>query len=249
MKDNHEAILQAIGKKISEARKNKGISQTQLLEKLRDNGDNSSVCRTTLSALENGKTQSLRIHLNTLYAIGQILDVDINHFLGEQEQPNIISSDISGYLGLSEKAIDTLRKSFLNPVEGGKTRLCFLNDLITSEHLFGLAFTYEQYVIAKKAYDSRKENYEKELTRCQEYNEDRISHLEEWYEEEFEDTAFENRPDKEDWIAKNKEYLLHQVPSKVSFYAESRSAIRVTEREFLDQITRFLDEMGEKGLE
>lgn len=111
-----------------------------------------------------------------------------------------------------------------------------------------LAFTYEQYVIAKKAYDSRKENYEKELKCCQEYNEERISHLEEWYEEEFEDTAAENRPDKEDWITKKRESLLHQVPTKVSFYAESRSAIRVTERNFLDQIARFLDEMGEKNV-
>lgn len=99
--------MKELGERIRKARKDKHLSQEKLIEILQDRVDGSSIGRNTLSALENGET-TIRGKLKTLYAIGEVLDIDINYFIGEQEHKSLDRHDVSMYTGLSDEAIENI---------------------------------------------------------------------------------------------------------------------------------------------
>ena len=126
--------LPMIGEAIQKARKEKGITQEDLLERLRCTGTNASIGRNTLSALENGNTERLNIRTNTLYEIGEILDVDLDYFLGKTDFKKYEHKDICEYTGLTEDAIIALRDfpPELKPL---------LSQVIISEHFLSFIET------------------------------------------------------------------------------------------------------------
>ena len=136
--------MKELGERIRKARKDKHLSQEKLIEILQDRVDGSSIGRNTLSALENGET-TIRGKLKTLYAIGEVLDIDINYFIGEQEHKSLDRHDVSMYTGLSDEAIEnihTISKDPMAPI--------IISAFFTSPHLKAIlaAWMELEYVIS-----------------------------------------------------------------------------------------------------
>ena len=99
-----------LGEHIKEVREKKKITQKQLITALQDRSDGSSIGRNSLINWEKGRVDNMRSHLKTLYAIGEILDIDINYFIGEQDHKSLDRRDVSLYTGLSDEAVENLHK-------------------------------------------------------------------------------------------------------------------------------------------
>ena len=152
--------MKALGAAIKEGRKEKGISQEKLIIHLRDRNDGSSVNRNLLSALENGKLKTERFPSKTIYAIADILNIDVNHLLGEQEHKSLDRHDISVYTGLSDEAIERLHDLSGRRNKRNNHTADFLNALILCPELWALSVDFDNYRIAKSAYDRRSLTYQ-----------------------------------------------------------------------------------------
>ena len=148
--------IKIIGERIKQAREEKGMSQSELITQLQNRMDGSSIGRNTLSKLENGNVSNIQSHLKTLFAIGEILDLDINHLIGEQEHTSLDRVDISKYTGLSDKAITILHDSISTFDRLPST---FLNDLIETPSFWRMAYQYGQILERQKRYNNRKSEF------------------------------------------------------------------------------------------
>lgn len=171
--------LPVIGDAIKKARKEKGITQEDLLERLRCTGTNASIGRNSLSALENGNTEGLKIRINTLYEIGKILDVDLDYFLGITDFKKYEHKEICEYTGLTEDAITTLRdfppelKPLLSQVIVSEHFLSFIETIFTI-HLWSsdsqeLMFLIDQdlaYLEKKNCIDDETDDFITAFTEC-----------------------------------------------------------------------------------
>ena len=223
--DASKKKLIPLSERLRNARKSRGLSQDRLLGLLDADYHKYTIGRSKLSVLENlteeDELETLDIKLGTLYGLGDVLDFDIFYYLGVQEPKRLLYSQVSELIGISEESVAYLRN--LETPQKRTETLSFINAIISSKHFSRICYEYSELMKAKHHYDCRKQ--------------------------EFEDAPVEDRPDKKEWIEQSKEEILQLLPDKGAFYANARSAVRIKEKDFLDEIVKFIDEMGEKGLE
>lgn len=103
MKNPVDSVYVEIGKRIFEARNNKGFTQEQLAEKI-------SLKRTSITNIEKGK-QQLLVHM--LIKIARELDVDVNNLIPEISDEDFSPMNKDKY---SKKSLNWV-KSALSKVE------------------------------------------------------------------------------------------------------------------------------------
>ena len=146
--------MKTLGERIKEARTEKGITIRSLVSMLQDYGDQSAaVKRDTLMALENGRVETIRIQLKTLYAIGDILGLDINYLIGEQGHKSLDRNDIAEYTFLQESAVEELHRT---GTIGDWRVAYFLNHFILNSPLGSIGYYYDKFLIAKREYEDSK---------------------------------------------------------------------------------------------
>ncbi len=104
-----------IGKQIAKERRNKGLTQAELAEKLSAMLDDSeddiavSIAQTTISSWENGKSLP---SLGKLLAMAQMFECDCGYLLGDYDERTHNALEMCRETGLSEVSIENL--CFLN---------------------------------------------------------------------------------------------------------------------------------------
>lgn len=151
--------IEIIGERIRNTRIEKGISQEDLIIQLQEREDKSSIGKNSLIKLEDKRGATLSFRLKTLYAIGEVLQVDINHLLGEQEHKSLDRYDIAKYTGLTEKAVEKLTDPITR--RGSYPIQPFLNAIIESPYLTRMAQEFNNLIDYKSAYN--KQGYYNEL--------------------------------------------------------------------------------------
>ena len=95
-----------IGKRIKDERKKNGLTQDELINSLRDK--QIAVGRNTLSAMENGIKE--KFSFQVLYGLAEIFQCQIGYLLCEYDCKTQSNAAISEITGLSDNAINTLKK-------------------------------------------------------------------------------------------------------------------------------------------
>lgn len=93
-----------IGERIRQNRKEKGLSQEQISERL-EQITGQPTKRQTVAGWENGKPVK---KVEQLTALCQIFDCDMAYLLCECDSKRIVSQQVAPALGLTEKALDNL---------------------------------------------------------------------------------------------------------------------------------------------
>lgn len=231
--------MKDLGDKICEARKAKNLSQQALIEILKDRADGSSVGRNTLSALENGKT-SIRGKIKTLYAIGEVLDIDINYFIGEQEHKSLDRTDISQYTLLSDEAVNSLHDFSL---QGIRSVSHFLNDLLLSPEIMSIAENYDRFCITKKAYDHRASSFPAAKAAFESETMEKVKNLANLLIDDMENGDLVSA----EMVERQKNKLLNCKYTKHMHAAPLIQNVRAAEQAFLSEIQIFLQMVGEDG--
>lgn len=95
-----------IGERIKDERKKNGLTQDELINSLRDK--QIAVGRNTLSAMENGIKE--KFSFQVLYGLAEIFQCQIGYLLCEYDCKIQSNAAISEITGLSDNAINTLKK-------------------------------------------------------------------------------------------------------------------------------------------
>lgn len=115
-----------IGKRIKGERKKNGFTQDELINLLRDN--QVPVGRNTLSAMENGIKE--KFSFQVLYGLADIFQCQIGYLLCEYDCKTQFNAAISEITGLSDNAINTLKKVNENKDEYRKYEVLHLIDTL-----------------------------------------------------------------------------------------------------------------------
>ena len=148
----NKAEKTAFQKRLIELRKNKGLTQEQLAEKL-------NISRDSVNSWENAKKERLPA-IDKLKLLAKYFDVSVDYLLGRSDYTQIGNKEISEMTGLSDKAINKLRlvcrsdqtitesnKRNLERIENDsssvspvllKERMSFLNFLLESKRFINL---------------------------------------------------------------------------------------------------------------
>ena len=115
-----------IGKRIKGERKKNGFTQDELINLLRDN--QVPVGRNTLSAMENGIKE--KFSFQVLYGLADIFQCQIGYLLCEYDCKTQFNAAISEITGLSDNAINTLKKVNENKDEYRRYEVLHLIDTL-----------------------------------------------------------------------------------------------------------------------
>ena len=130
-----------IGERIRTIREKENITQETLAEKFH-------ISRNTLSKIENGveKDGHPLVTFKFLLEFGECFNCDIGYLLGEHEEKTRVNADICKETGLSEKAINVLKR-FRN-----EEQVITLWDYVISErHIFTeLALWFDRYIKSRQ---------------------------------------------------------------------------------------------------
>ncbi len=101
-----EYVYYVIGQNIESARKNKGLTQPKLIEKLSEKNEK-TISRNTLSKIERGDSSAYHtFRFDTLAAFSEILGCDIGHLIGEYQQRTRELADICDVTGYNADVIE-----------------------------------------------------------------------------------------------------------------------------------------------
>ena len=115
-----------IGERIRDERKQNNLTQDELIDLLRDK--QIPVGRNTLSAMENGIKE--KFSFKVLYGLADIFQCQIGYLLREYDCRTQSNADISEATGLSDNAINTLKKVSENRDKYRKYNLLHLIDTL-----------------------------------------------------------------------------------------------------------------------
>lgn len=97
----------AIGHRIKQRRKELGMSQEELLERLRCSGDGSGgMSKVTFGKIEHGELGDFKI--SQALALCEVLSCDIGYLLCEYDSKTLTTEQMTAHTGLSEESIETL---------------------------------------------------------------------------------------------------------------------------------------------
>lgn len=128
-----------IGERIKDERKKNGLTQDELINSLRDK--QIAVGRNTLSAMENGIKE--KFSFQVLYGLAEIFQCQIGYLLCEYDCKTQSNAAISEITGLSDNAINTLKKVNKNKDEYRRYEVLHLIDtlnLIMDEPILFMLF-------------------------------------------------------------------------------------------------------------
>lgn len=115
-----------IGERIKDERKKNGLTQDELINSLRDK--QIAVGRNTLSAMENGIKE--KFSFQVLYGLAEIFQCQIGYLLCEYDCKIQSNAAISEITGLSDNAINTLKKVNENKDEYRRYEVLHLIDTL-----------------------------------------------------------------------------------------------------------------------
>lgn len=132
---DYNEVISSISRKLKEKVNEQELTVDNLVQMLRDYGDGSaSIKRDSVLNLLNGKKlETIRFTLKTLYALGDILEVDIDYLIGKQTISSESISMISEETGLSERAIRQLHRLTLRKDGHSANTLNLINELLCTD--------------------------------------------------------------------------------------------------------------------
>lgn len=136
-----------IGKRIETERKQKGITQEELAEKVGNITGHNALKRQTVAGWENGTPIK---KIEQLTALCEVFECDISYLLCEYDCKRVASVEISKITGLSEMAIDTL--IWYQHNKEPKNFSDIINALIMSPDLLESIFEHCYYCPGQKQY-------------------------------------------------------------------------------------------------
>lgn len=119
--------MDEIGKRIKFERKKIGLSQDELLERLK-NDFGIAMNRKSLSGIENGKQPGRDLRLDFVFALCKIFDCEMGYLLGEYDCRTGRITDIQKETRLSEKAVIRL-------LEEDENEIVVLNCLLEEDRI------------------------------------------------------------------------------------------------------------------